>query len=67
MVFPDKNNLAPRFGFLLDVLGNAKLCHAGGFGIFYDIEDGALKLAIRWTATLRRRVESELLRIHTRS
>jgi hypothetical protein len=44
MVFPDKNNLAPRFGFSWDVLGNAKLVMRGGFGIFYDIEDGALNL-----------------------
>ena len=44
MVFPDKNNFAPRFGFSWDMLGNAKLVMRGGFGIFYDIEDGALNL-----------------------
>jgi hypothetical protein len=44
MVNPDKNNFAPRFGFSWDVLGNAKLVMRGGFGIFYDIEDGALNL-----------------------
>jgi hypothetical protein len=44
MVSPDKNNFAPRFGFAWDMLGNAKLVMRGGFGIFYDIEDGALNL-----------------------
>jgi len=44
MVFPDRNNFAPRFGFAWDILGNAKLVMRGGFGIFYDIEDGALNL-----------------------
>jgi hypothetical protein len=44
MLFPDKNNFAPRFGFAWDMLGNAKLVMRGGFGIFYDIEDGALNL-----------------------
>lgn len=44
MTFPDKNNFAPRFGFSWDMLGNAKLVMRGGFGIFYDIEDGALNL-----------------------
>jgi hypothetical protein len=42
MIFPDKNNFAPRFGFSWDMLGNAKLVMRGGFGVFYDIEDGAL-------------------------
>jgi len=44
MLAPDKNNFAPRFGFSWDVLGNAKFVMRGGFGIFYDIEDGALNL-----------------------
>jgi Carboxypeptidase regulatory-like domain/TonB dependent receptor len=44
MIPPDKNNFAPRFGFAWDMLGNAKLVMRGGFGIFYDIEDGALNL-----------------------
>lgn len=44
MVYPDKNNFAPRFGFSWDMLGNAKLVMRGGAGVFYDIEDGALNL-----------------------
>jgi Carboxypeptidase regulatory-like domain len=44
MVYPDRNNFAPRFGFAWDMLGNAKLVMRGGAGIFYDIEDGALNL-----------------------
>ena len=42
LTYPDRNNFAPRFGFAWDVLGNAKFVIRGGFGIFYDIEDGAL-------------------------
>jgi len=44
LVYPDRNNFAPRFGFAWDMLGNAKLVMRGGFGVFYDIEDGALNL-----------------------
>jgi hypothetical protein len=44
LIYPDRNNFAPRFGFAWDMLGNAKLVMRGGFGIFYDIEDGALNL-----------------------
>jgi len=44
LVYPDKNNFAPRFGFDWDMLGTAKLVMRGGFGVFYDIEDGALNL-----------------------
>ncbi|MGB6385801.1 MAG: carboxypeptidase regulatory-like domain-containing protein [Terriglobales bacterium] len=44
LIYPDRNNFAPRFGFAWDMLGNAKLMMRGGMGIFYDIEDGALNL-----------------------
>ena len=44
MVYPDRNNFAPRFAFAYDALGSGKLILRGGFGIFYDIEDGALNL-----------------------
>jgi len=44
LIYPDRNNFAPRFGFAWDMLGNAKLVMRGGYGIFYDIEDGALNL-----------------------
>ena len=44
LIYPDRNNFAPRFGFAWDILGNAKLVMRGGFGIFYDMEDGALNL-----------------------
>jgi outer membrane receptor protein involved in Fe transport len=42
LTYPDRNNFAPRVGFAWDMMGNAKLVMRGGFGIFYDIEDGAL-------------------------
>ena len=44
LIYADRNNFAPRFGFSWDMLGNAKLVMRGGFGIFYDMEDGALNL-----------------------
>ncbi len=44
LIYPDRNNFAPRFGFSWDMFGNAKLVMRGGVGIFYDIEDGALNL-----------------------
>jgi hypothetical protein len=44
LVYPDYKNFAPRFGFAWDTLGNSKLVMRGGFGMFYDIEDGALNL-----------------------
>ena len=44
LVYPDYKNFAPRFGFAWDMLGNAKFVMRGGFGLFYDIEDGALNL-----------------------
>jgi hypothetical protein len=44
LTYPDRNNFAPRFGFAWDMLGKAKLVMRGGFGIFYDLEDGALNL-----------------------
>ncbi len=44
LVYADRNNFAPRLGFSWDILGNSKLVIRGGFGIFYDIEDGALNL-----------------------
>jgi len=44
LIYPDRNNFAPRFGFAWDILGNAKLVMRGGYGIFYDVEDGALNL-----------------------
>jgi outer membrane receptor protein involved in Fe transport len=44
LVYPDYKNFAPRLGFAWDIFGNAKLVMRGGFGIFYDIEDGALNL-----------------------
>jgi Carboxypeptidase regulatory-like domain len=44
LVYPDRNNFAPRVGFAWDMRGNGRLVMRGGFGIFYDIEDGALNL-----------------------
>ena len=44
LVYSDRTNFAPRFGFAWDMLGNSRLVMRGGFGIFYDIEDGGLNL-----------------------
>ena len=44
LIYPDRNNFAPRFGFSWDMLGTGKLVMRGGGGIFYDMEDGALNL-----------------------
>jgi hypothetical protein len=44
LLYPDYHNFAPRFGFAWDMFGNAKLVMRGGFGIFFDVEDGALNL-----------------------
>jgi outer membrane receptor protein involved in Fe transport len=35
--FPDKNNLAPRFGFAYDPSGKGRTSIRGGFGVFYDV------------------------------
>jgi hypothetical protein len=44
LLYPDRNNFAPRFGLAWDMFGSGKLVMRGGFGIFYDVEDGALNL-----------------------
>jgi Carboxypeptidase regulatory-like domain len=44
LIYPDRNNFAPRLGFAWDMFGNSKLVMRGGGGVFYDIEDGALNL-----------------------
>ncbi len=44
LLYPDRHDFAPRFGFSWDMLGSGKLVMRGGFGIFYDVEDGALNL-----------------------
>jgi Carboxypeptidase regulatory-like domain len=44
LLYPNRDNFAPRFGFSWNMLGNNRLVMRGGFGIFYDVEDGALNL-----------------------
>ena len=44
LIYPDRNNFAPRFGFSWDMFGSGKLVMRGGFGIFYDMADGGLNL-----------------------
>jgi outer membrane receptor protein involved in Fe transport len=44
LMYPDYKNFAPRFGFAWDMFGNAKLVMRGGFGLFYDLQDGATNL-----------------------
>ncbi len=33
---PDRNNLAPRFGFAYDIFGSGRTVIRGGFGIYYE-------------------------------
>jgi len=44
LLYPDHRDFAPRFGLAWDMFGNGRLVMRGGYGIFYDIEDGALNL-----------------------